>query len=88
MFRETIAISVAILSTDEETFHAFLVIFLSHTRNGVSRWHLVIIRHRSLFGRFSLAVPFLPQPAALDGSMIGDVGFDPLGFATPENIHR
>mmetsp|Transcript_17401 Transcript_17401/g.37785 ORF Transcript_17401/g.37785 Transcript_17401/m.37785 type:complete len:206 (-) Transcript_17401:82-699(-) len=29
----------------------------------------------------SKAVPFLPQPANLDGSMAGDVGFDPLGFS-------
>lgn len=28
----------------------------------------------------SEAVPFLDQPAALDGSMPGDVGFDPIGF--------
>ncbi|CAM9706730.1 unnamed protein product [Scytosiphon promiscuus] len=36
----------------------------------------------------SLALPFLPQPEALDGSMIGDVGFDPLGLATPDNLDR
>merc|ERR1711998_497745 len=29
----------------------------------------------------SAAVPFLKKPAALDGSMVGDVGFDPLGFS-------
>lgn len=35
--------------------------------------------------RFSMAasksVPFLPQPAKLDGTLPGDVGFDPLGFS-------
>lgn len=36
----------------------------------------------------SLSLPFLPQPEALDGSMIGDVGFDPLGLATPDNLNR
>ncbi len=30
----------------------------------------------------SEAMPFLDQPEALDGSMAGDVGFDPLGFST------
>jgi len=30
----------------------------------------------------SEAIPFLKKPAALDGSMAGDVGFDPLGFTT------
>lgn len=29
----------------------------------------------------SKAIPFVEAPAALDGSMAGDVGFDPLGFA-------
>ena len=29
----------------------------------------------------SASVPFLSKPAALDGSMVGDVGFDPLGFS-------
>jgi Chlorophyll A-B binding protein. len=30
--------------------------------------------------RFSKAMPFLPRPYHLDGSMPGDYGFDPLGF--------
>ena len=30
----------------------------------------------------SAAIPFLKRPPALDGSMAGDVGFDPLGIAT------
>ena len=30
----------------------------------------------------SAAIPFLKKPPALDGSMIGDMGFDPLGFST------
>lgn len=29
----------------------------------------------------SEALPFMARPAALDGSLAGDVGFDPLGFA-------
>lgn len=29
----------------------------------------------------SLSMPFMAQPAALDGTLAGDVGFDPLGFA-------
>ena len=29
----------------------------------------------------SASVPFLEKPAALDGSMAGDVGFDPFGFS-------
>ena len=30
----------------------------------------------------SAAIPFLKKPPALDGTMVGDVGFDPLGFST------
>merc|ERR1712060_785137 len=30
----------------------------------------------------SIALPFATSPATLDGSMLGDVGFDPLGFST------
>eukprot|EP00526_Cylindrotheca_closterium_P015933 CAMPEP_0113642848 /NCGR_PEP_ID=MMETSP0017_2-20120614/22513_1 /TAXON_ID=2856 /ORGANISM="Cylindrotheca closterium" /LENGTH=269 /DNA_ID=CAMNT_0000554299 /DNA_START=25 /DNA_END=834 /DNA_ORIENTATION=- /assembly_acc=CAM_ASM_000147 len=35
----------------------------------------------------SKAIPFLPRPEALDGSLVGDVGFDPLGFSkTKEDL--
>ncbi|CAM9618580.1 unnamed protein product [Scytosiphon promiscuus] len=30
----------------------------------------------------SKSLPFMPQPATLDGSMAGDVGFDPVGFSS------
>lgn len=30
----------------------------------------------------SKSLPFMPQPAALDGTMAGDVGFDPIGFSS------
>ena len=30
----------------------------------------------------SVAIPFLKKPPALDGSLVGDVGFDPLGIST------
>ena len=33
----------------------------------------------------SRALPFLSRPAALDGTLAGDVGFDPLGFAKSES---
>jgi len=41
---------------------------------------------RILPGRYndtpnSIAIPFLPRPAALDGTHAGDYGFDPLGFS-------
>ncbi|CAB9502272.1 chloroplastic [Seminavis robusta] len=32
----------------------------------------------------SMSMPFMARPMALDGSMAGDVGFDPLGFAKSE----
>ena len=39
-------------------------------------------------GPRSESVPFLARPAALDGSMVGDAGFDPLGLATASNLER
>ena len=33
----------------------------------------------------SQALPFMARPAALDGTLAGDVGFDPLGFAKSES---
>eukprot|EP00752_Nemacystus_decipiens_P009070 g8098.t1 len=30
----------------------------------------------------SKSLPFMPQPETLDGSMAGDVGFDPVGFSS------
>lgn len=33
----------------------------------------------------SQSLPFMARPAFLDGSMAGDVGFDPLGFAKSES---
>ena len=33
----------------------------------------------------SQSLPFLPRPAFLDGTLAGDVGFDPLGFAKSES---
>ena len=30
----------------------------------------------------SAAIPFLKRPPAPDGSLVGDIGFDPLGFTT------
>jgi hypothetical protein len=32
-------------------------------------------------GEMSQALPFAPRPKLLDGTMAGDVGFDPFGFA-------
>lgn len=31
---------------------------------------------------YSTSLPFLKKPPALDGTMAGDAGFDPLGFST------
>jgi hypothetical protein len=35
--------------------------------------------------KMSLSMPFMTRPAMLVGSMAGDVGFDPLGFAKSED---
>lgn len=36
-------------------------------------------------GAKSTALPFLSKPAKLDGSIVGDFGFDPLGFTNTLN---
>nr|7Y7B_6 Chain 6, ACPI-6 [Chroomonas placoidea]7Y8A_6 Chain 6, ACPI-6 [Chroomonas placoidea] len=36
--------------------------------------------------QMSPSVPFLKRPVALDGSMVGDVGFDPLGLSSVGDI--
>jgi hypothetical protein len=33
-------------------------------------------------GRYSASIPFLRRPKFLTGKYAGDVGFDPLGFAS------
>jgi hypothetical protein len=33
----------------------------------------------------SQSLPFLPRPVHLDGTLAGDVGFDPFGFAKSES---
>jgi len=35
----------------------------------------------SLMAEKSQALPFMEKPVALDGTLVGDVGFDPLGFS-------
>ena len=40
-----------------------------------------IVESTSTLSANSQALPFMARPAALDGSLAGDVGFDPLGFA-------
>mmetsp|Transcript_64601 Transcript_64601/g.76488 ORF Transcript_64601/g.76488 Transcript_64601/m.76488 type:complete len:234 (+) Transcript_64601:705-1406(+) len=35
-------------------------------------------------GDMSQALPFLPRPKHLDGSLAGDVGFDPFGFGSKD----
>jgi len=36
----------------------------------------------SMMADKSQALPFMEKPAALDGTLVGDVGFDPLGFSS------
>lgn len=36
----------------------------------------------------SIALPFTPRPAMLTGELIGDVGFDPLGFSEEGDLKK
>mmetsp|Transcript_22557 Transcript_22557/g.59928 ORF Transcript_22557/g.59928 Transcript_22557/m.59928 type:complete len:241 (-) Transcript_22557:99-821(-) len=40
----------------------------------------------SMMAEKSASVPFMDKPPALDGSMVGDVGFDPLNISSYLNI--
>jgi len=44
----------------------------------------VVMAAQSSLPEMSASLPFMARPSALDGSMAGDVGFDPLGFAKSE----
>ena len=47
---------------------------------GMAPVHAAARAAAPLMAEYSAAVPFLKKPPALDGSMPGDRGFDPLGF--------
>ncbi|GJQ08464.1 hypothetical protein GpartN1_g255.t1 [Galdieria partita] len=47
----------------------------------VSKTAPIVASSSSTSQRQSQAIPFLKAPPSLDGTMIGDVGFDPLGFS-------
>ena len=49
---------------------------------GMAPVHAAARAAAPLMAEYSAAVPFLKKPPALDGSMPGDRGFDPLGFTT------
>jgi hypothetical protein len=55
---------------------------LSSHRTTVVKTFRIIAGSSSTSGRQSRAIPFLKAPPSLDGSMVGDVGFDPLGFSS------
>mmetsp|Transcript_29042 Transcript_29042/g.85146 ORF Transcript_29042/g.85146 Transcript_29042/m.85146 type:complete len:207 (+) Transcript_29042:55-675(+) len=44
--------------------------------------HRAPTRSSPVMAEMSKSIPFMKAPPALDGSMPGDVGFDPLGFST------
>mmetsp|Transcript_31862 Transcript_31862/g.48147 ORF Transcript_31862/g.48147 Transcript_31862/m.48147 type:complete len:223 (-) Transcript_31862:1338-2006(-) len=43
-------------------------------------------RNVALMAEKSQALPFMNRPALLDGSMAGDVGFDPLGLSNIDDV--
>lgn len=40
----------------------------------------------TMMAEMSKALPFMPRPEKLDGSMAGDVGFDPFGFSAVDDL--
>ena len=45
----------------------------------------LVTETRAVAPAMSQSLPFLPRPAYLDGTLAGDVGFDPFGFAKSES---
>lgn len=48
-------------------------------KNGL--WGTPTPKEGETLGDMSIALPFAPRPKLLDGTLPGDVGFDPLGFS-------
>lgn len=63
--------------------------FISNQRNSLSFSAITCQLHGTSVEEkkndMSIAIPFLKRPEILNGELPGDVGFDPLGFATGKN---
>ncbi|KAG7364975.1 chlorophyll A-B binding protein [Nitzschia inconspicua] len=70
--KSSIRTTLAMSSGDDET--------IPQIQNEMVAAEEEIIAKNTLPG-MSTALPFMERPAALDGTLAGDVGFDPLGFA-------
>lgn len=58
----------------------FLVALLAAPALGFNIVNSRKVSSMTMMAEKSKALPFLDRPAALDGSSVGDFGFDPLGF--------
>jgi hypothetical protein len=74
---------LAVLSTLVGSAMAFAPSSSSSARTPASTASTTMSLHA---GEMSKSLPFLLQPPALDGTMVGDVGFDPLGFTNNFDI--
>lgn len=75
------------------SFTGFASAFITNSPNRFSSGALAAVKKSTAEAdedvaiEYSIAIPFLERPPLLDGSMAGDVGFDPLGFAREEVSH-
>jgi hypothetical protein len=81
--RNTTIMKLAVLSTLVGSAMAFAPSSSSSARTPASTASTTMSLHA---GEMSKSLPFLLQPPALDGTMVGDVGFDPLGFTNNFDI--
>ena len=58
----------------------------THTHERATTHTLTILTQTVAANANSLSMPFLEQPKNLDGSMAGDVGFDPLGLSEIDDL--
>ena len=70
------------------SLNTLLQIVPLHTISNLSiliNYLLIFMNEFVIAGAKSTALPFLAKPAKLDGSLVGDFGFDPLGFTNTLN---
>jgi hypothetical protein len=84
------AISVVdAFSTSNARFNAATVAVRMSSEEGTpaEETPVVVEPPKPALPKMSESLPFMMRPPALDGSMVGDVGFDPFGFAkTKEDL--
>merc|ERR1712137_829879 len=63
------------------TFRSLSIALLAASATAFAPASVSVRRDVSLNAEMSKSIPFLVKPEKLDGSMVGDAGFDPMGLS-------